>query len=112
MVAGTLQEKMLLWGQLKIQIGDLENQIKDEVLNLKETQKFGRVKATYSEGRGSYAYDLVAKELNPSPDIIKEFTSESTDWRKVCGKIGIPEEVKKKFFISGDPYVSLKIEAK
>lgn len=112
MVATTLAERMLLWGQLKLQLLEVEEKIKAQVMEVKETQEAGRVRAVYSEGRGSYDWKNMADFIVPNEEILSKFTTQSTDWKKVCEATGVPDEIKQNHYSPGKPTVSLKIEAK
>jgi hypothetical protein len=52
-----LAKKMLLWEQQRRLLDELEQGIKDAVLQLKATQTVGYVRATYSNPRKSYDYE-------------------------------------------------------
>lgn len=112
MVTNTLAERMLLWGQLKIQLLNLEEEIKVTVLDLKATQVAGKVKASYSEGRGSYDWEEIAQETGADEMVVAKHTAPTTNWKKVCDEIGVPEQIMRSHFSLGRPSVSLKIEAK
>lgn len=76
---------------------------------LRQTIKTEHATAVYSDGRGSYDYEAIAKILEPDPELIERHSRVSVDWRKVCEEAGMTEELKEKFYRPGKPYVSLKI---
>jgi hypothetical protein len=106
----SLSEDMAHWGVLKQQIDILEAKIKEEVLTLKQTQKVGRVIASYTIGRGSYDYQHLAYMLEPEDSIIQRNSKQVIDWRQVCEDINATDEQKKLFYTPGNPGVTLKIE--
>jgi len=108
----TLADKLERWAELRSELDKLEEEIRSEVLRLKQTISFGGVAAVYSEGRGSYDYAAIAKEMGlDRPDFMSKYEKITTDWRKLCEDL-IPspqlEELKSKFYKSGEPYVNIK----
>jgi hypothetical protein len=118
-----LAEKLETWQVLRTQIQDLEDEIREEVLRLGQSQRVGRSVARYTKGRGSYDYPSIAKELEAAysqigPDalakyqaIVKHDTVATTriDWRKVCEDAGVDDSLKSKHYTAGEPSVSLAI---
>lgn len=84
MNASELAQKMLEAEKLHSQLVELESQIAKAVYELKESQKVGNVKATYTSGRRELDWETPAK-LAPK-EVIEEFTEvkESVDYQKAC----------------------------
>jgi len=110
----TLAEKMSRWGILKAEMDLLEIEIEDEVLPLKKSQEFGDVIAKFNSGRGSHDFPSIAKEMNVSPDRIKEFTETKiiTDWVGLFKGFVVPEEIRLRHYKPGKPSVSVKLLSK
>lgn len=83
MNATELAEKMLLWEKNKKALDELEKEIQEEVLKLKETQVVGGCRVTYSGGRNTYDYESAGK-VAPK-EIIERYSTviETTDWKSV-----------------------------
>lgn len=105
-----LAEKIERWAKLQVEADILAAEITEEVMALKQTVKTGSAIATYSEGRGSYDYEEIAKYIEPDDEVVKRNSKVVVDWRKVCEESGLTEDVKQKFYKPGKPYVSLKLK--
>lgn len=97
MNASMLAEKMLEWEKKRRELDLLENWIKEQVLELGQTQTVGNVRASYSAGRKSYDYETAVNdwdkthEYGLSDDVLQKFTKHTTDWRGVCKHYNIEE---------------------
>ena len=123
-----LAGKILLWEEKKTELDNLEDEIKQEVLTLKLSQKVGNVSVSYTNGRRELDYETPGK-LAPAetiknnttinsfvdweevstlidPDIIVECTkeTETVNWSNVCKEAKIEADVIKE----GIPSVSIK----
>ena len=123
-----LAGKILLWEEKKTELDNLEDEIKQEVLTLKLSQKVGNVSVSYTNGRRELDYETPGK-LAPAeiiknnttinsfvdweevstlidPDIIVECTkeTETVNWSNVCKEAKIEADVIKE----GIPAVSIK----
>ena len=107
MDASALARDMLKWEQLRRQLDELEEAIKDSVLQIGQTQTVGNVRASYSKGRKSYDYQTAA-DGHPmvSEATIALFTTPSVDWRGICKHAGIDDVPIKS---QSGPSVSLKL---
>ena len=106
MVSHLLQE----WAALKKHLDEIEERIKEDVMRLEKSVKFGNVTASYTKGRGTYDYHAIASEANPPEDVISACTEPKTDWKAVCDTIGVDEELRQKYYRPGTPSVSIKIK--
>lgn len=77
---------MLLWEQKRRELDELEDAIKDTVLQLGTTQTVGNVRATYNGGRRSYDYETPGRAANI--EIIDRHTKQVIDWSSVCKDAG------------------------
>ena len=93
MDASQLALKMLEAEKLNKQIKDIEAEITAAVLELKDSQKVGNVKAAYTNGRREL--DWQAPALNAPADVIERFTTEteSIDWQKVCEVAEVQQDI-------------------
>ena len=104
-----LARDLLLWEQMRRQLDELEQAIKDTVLQLGQTQSVGNVRATYSKGRRVFDYEGAGQAADPGiiADYTKETVTVNTDWRMVCDVAGIEPPVKSQ----GKPAVRIKLTA-
>lgn len=97
---------VLAWEKKKRELDDLEQIIKQEVLERGESQTVGNVRVTYRNGRKSYDYEFAGKQA--PVEVIGQFTTEETviktDWRAICKHAGIIAP-----FSEGSPSVSIKL---
>ena len=93
MDASELASKMLEAEKLNSQLKALEEEITSAVLELKETQKVGKVKASFTTGRRELDWKTPA--LTAPQETIEKFTTshEVVDWDAVAEEA--PETVKK-----------------
>ena len=131
MNASELAIKMLQWEEMKRKLDELEDELKEAVLELGKTQTVGSVRATYSKGRSTYDYETpgnqasqkivaqhshteleidwmaVAKEAQYTTEHREKHTEviRITDWRKVCKAAEIDPLVVKQ----GEPKVKVKL---
>lgn len=111
----TLAEKMANWESLKLQLDEVEDEIKREVLALGSTQKVGRVEAKYkkSSTNGKYDYEGMCREVEPDVELIQEHTiypEPYIDFKKLAEACGVSEEIKKKHYqppANGAPTVTV-----
>ena len=79
-----LAADMLKWERMRCELDDLEQSIKDAVMQLGKTQTVGNVRASYSGGRKSYDYETAGRGADPG--LIADYTTETvvikTDWPK------------------------------
>ena len=110
MDASELAKMMLDWEKMRRRLDELEEAIRDSVLEIGTTQTVGNVRATYSKGRKSYNYREAA-DGHPmvSEATIGLFTKSTprTDWRGICKHAGIDDVP----YTQGDPSVSVKLLA-
>lgn len=89
-----LAQQMLNWEKKRRELDELEEAIRDTVLQLQKTQTVGNVRATYSKPRNSYDYEgPVQQRMEIGEEIDRELyftvlehtsTRTVTDWRAVC----------------------------
>lgn len=93
MDASQLELKMLEAEKLNKQIEEIEAEIIEAVLELKDSQKVGNVKASYTNGRREL--DWQAPALKAPIDVIAKFTTEtqSTDWKHVCEVAKVDQDI-------------------
>lgn len=84
MDASELASKMLQAEQKHNELVSLEKEIVEAVLELKETQKVGKVKVAYTAGRRELDWTTPG-QLAPK-DVIEMYTTrnKSTNWQSVC----------------------------
>ena len=112
--ATELAKLMLELGDLKREVADREEVVKDAVLATGQTQTVGNVRATYSAGRKTYDWESAGKTAAAvgalSAQIVSDHTtlipaSEKVDWRTACQDVGI-EDVP---FTQSEPSVTIKL---
>jgi len=110
MDASALAMDMLKWERKRRELDELEQAIKDAVLQLKQTQTVGNVRASFSKGRKTYDYQAAA-DGHPmvSDATIALFTTPKVDWRGICKHAGIDDGIPVKS--ESPPSVSLKLLA-
>lgn len=81
---GELMDKMTRWEALRREADELETQIKAAVMQIGHTQAWGKVKAEYSNGRGTYDWEAVARQSNIPEATVEMFTFPRIDWRALC----------------------------
>jgi hypothetical protein len=93
MNASELALKMLEAEKLNKQIKQIEAEIIEAVLELKDTQKVGLVKAAYTNGRREL--DWQGPAMTAPADVIAKFTTEtpSTDWKQVCEVAKVEQDI-------------------
>jgi len=79
-----LAADMLKWERMKRACDELEQAIKDTVMQLEQTQTVGNVRATYSGGRKTYDYTSIADHPLVSRETVLKFTTSKVDWRAVA----------------------------
>ena len=105
---------MLDWEAKKKDLARVEQEIKESVGVLKETQNVGNVRASYSQGRRELDYKSPGIEQLDA-DTIETYTEhvpqriieayDEIDWRKACQAVGVePVTVKE-----GTPSVTVKL---
>lgn len=106
MDASELAKKMLEWETLKRQLQEVEEAIKDTVLEIGKTQTVGNVRASYSGGRRSYHYQATLEMLGLADDErLAPFRSITTDWIAACKALVLTEIP----FDQGPPSVTVKL---
>lgn len=87
----TLPQLMLLWGSLNNEVDRVAELIENQVLQLKQTQVVGDIRATYGLGRGSFNYQKIAKSLEAEHRasygvFVTAHTAQSIiiNWRAIC----------------------------
>ena len=101
-----LAQDMLTWEKKRRELDNLEQAIKDTVLQLGQTQTVGNVRATYSKGRRSYDYRAAISDHGyRSPSQLSPWRKVTYDYRQACNELGI-EDIP---FTQGEPSVSLKL---
>jgi len=109
----TLAEKMKVLEDLHDQYNALEQEIKDEVMALGQSQQVGRVKATfYPNGQGKWDWESMAKSLEPDDELIKQFTEVkvTVKWNKLAERMNPSEEYKQRFYTAGNPFVAVSVK--
>lgn len=93
MDASQLALKMLEAEKLNKQIKEIEAEITAAVLELKDSQKVGNVKAAYTNGRRELDWQVPA--LKAPAEVIAKFTTEtqSTDWKQVCEVAKVEQDI-------------------
>ena len=113
-----LAKKMLEWQEAQAKADLLKMDIEQAVLAIRKTQTVGNVRATYSAGRKSYAYDEAFGEaLGKAGDLTMEalhllairdeHRKVIYDYRAICEAAGIKDVP----FTQSAPSVALKIVA-
>jgi len=82
-----LATKLLEWGEAKEALEALEQEIKDAVLTLGNTQTVGNVRATYSNGKTTFDYEAAGASADQAT--IEANTKTVVDWRGVCQDLEI-----------------------
>jgi len=121
----TLAEKMKVLEDLHDQYNALEQEIKDEVMALGQSQQVGRVKATfYPNGQGKWDWESWAKTYSNGnlnfDKVVEQYTETkiTIKWNKVVDELTLGgtkqlqelENVKERFYISGNPFVSVSVK--
>jgi hypothetical protein len=109
-----LTEKLARWKQLRKELDELEQEIRQEVMQLKKTIEFDGVVATYSSGRGSYDYVRIAQEAQIPEHVLRLYSKTTTDFRKACESYltqSYLQMMKQKYYIPGDEYVNIKFKS-
>jgi hypothetical protein len=106
----TLERLMARWSFHSAMADSLAQQIEMLVLAKKESVVTPDGVASYSEGRGSYDYAALAAAVRAPAEVIEQHTQAVTDWRAVCGAVGIPDHIKARFYEPNEkgPRVTLK----
>jgi len=78
-----LADTMLQWEKLKLELDELEEEITGAVLELKETQTVGNVRATYGHGRKKYDYERHGR-MYANPSTVLANSRVEVNWRAVC----------------------------
>lgn len=101
----TLPQLMLLWGSLDSEVNRIAELIQVQVLQLKQTQTIGDIRATYGHGQGSYNYQMIAGSSGSlltegAGEMVRIHTTETVNWKAVCADIEtkLDIEAKVKFF--------------
>jgi hypothetical protein len=84
MDASYLAKMMLDWEKVRRHLDELEEAIKDSVLQIGKTQTVGNVRASYSKGRKSYFYQEAIENLDLEPDVLVPFETVKVDYRSAC----------------------------
>lgn len=105
----TLPDLMRRWGMLSAELAMIEAVIKAEVLELQQSQTVGNVRASYSQGRGSYNYEALARTQHLDPLLIASFAKEVIDWKGVVDCLQVDEEIRRQYYTPGVPTVSIKL---
>jgi len=109
MNASELAQKMLVWEQQKRSLDALTAEIEAAVLELGQTQTVGSVRATYSGGRKSFAYDAAATQVGVTipQELVDEHTqtTQRIDWKAICEVAGVTDIP----FTQSEPSVSVKL---
>ena len=100
-----LASKMLEWETRKRELDVLTTEIEGVVLQIKQTQTVGNVRATYSQGRKAYDYREAVEKAGVPEDILERFTSSVIDYRSVCAN----EKLADVPFTQGEPSVTVKL---
>jgi len=103
-----LAKLMLQWETVKSRLDEIEQAIKDSVLQIGETVTAGNVKASYNKGRKSYEYNLIGKDA--PRELVEEYTKVTTNvnWRSlVIEGLGIPQDEVP--YRQSEPSVTVKI---
>ena len=104
-----LARDMLKWEQKKRELDELEQAIKDTVLQIGKTQTVGNVRATFSNGRKSYDYEGAIHNYHAQkplpPDFWAEYRTTDYDWRAMVQEL----EIGAVPFSQSPPSVSLKL---
>ena len=130
MDASELATKMLDWEAKKLELDNIESEIKEAVLELKSTQNVGSVTASYTNGRRELDYETPGRNAHIDyikahtvidmvvdwdavatlidPEIIEEYTheTETVNWSNVCKSAKIEPIVVK----DGTPSVTVKMK--
>lgn len=110
MDSSVLAKKMLVWEVKQKELNALTEEIKGAVLENKQTQTVGNVRASFSNGRKNYEYSTAVHRDKITTDQLKPFTkiipaSSVVDFRAACKELNI-ENIP---FIQSDPSVSVKL---
>lgn len=112
MNASALAETMLRWERQRRLLDELEEVIREAVLEIGKTQTVGNVRASFSGGRKAYDYQAGAMMVLDQTDaeaqrVINRYTAPVVDWRAVCQDIGLDSDAIP--YQQGNPSVSIKL---
>lgn len=108
MNASELALLMLTWEEKRKELDKIEDQIKDAVLALGNTQTVGNVRATFSKGKGEYDYQRALLDRGLTDDNLSSYEKITYDYRKAVLDLGIDIDP---YYTPGKPYVSVKLLA-
>ncbi len=104
-----LAADMLKWEQKKRELDELEQAIKDTVMQIGKTQTVGNVRATFSNGRKSYDYQRAVESYAAQglfvDDALAKHSKTVYDYKAICAElliVAVP-------FTQSPPSVSLKL---
>lgn len=108
MDASHLAQTMLQWEQVRRRLNEIEEAIRDSVLQIEKTQTVGNVRASYSRGRKKYDYQRAIDNLvDLEPDALVPFETIKVDYRAACKALDVQDVP----FKQSDPTVSVKLLA-
>ena len=108
MNASTLAKMMLQWETQKRRLNELEQAIRDSVLQIGKTQTVGNVRATYSKGRKKFDYKEAWKRHGYYTDIdIEKYKKVTYDYRAICRDASFDQDEIP--FTESPPSVSVKL---
>ena len=105
MDASELAKQMLLWEQVRRRLDEIEEAIKDTVLQIGKTQTVGNVRASYSKGRKSYDYKSAVEAEDVLPGELAPFEKVTIDYKAACETLGFINVT----FTQSEPSVSVKL---
>lgn len=109
----SLADKIKQYEETYFNLQALEEEIKEEVAQLGQSQQVGRVTASwFPNGRGKYDWESIAKSLEPDDEIIDANTETkvTVKWKKIAEQLEATDELKNRFYTPGNPFVSISVK--
>jgi hypothetical protein len=110
--AATLTRLLARWAYHRWMAAQLQAEIEPLVLAVGHTVETADARATWSEGRGVYDWEGLARALKAPKELLKQHAQVVIDWRAVCLELGVPESLKARYYTPPEgPRVTLKLLA-
>jgi hypothetical protein len=108
--AAALTRLLARWAYHQFLAQQLAGEITEQVLALGHSVETTDARASWSEGRGTYDWQGLARALKAPKELLKEHASVVVDWRAVCLHLGVPEALKERYYTPPEgPRVTLKL---
>ena len=110
-ISKALHTKMARFRKLKIELDQLQAEIKEEVLEIGETVRGDGICVTFTKPRHSYDYVGFCDQYEVPLATMKKFTKSVTDWRAIALDLGIEDgELEDFTTLADNPSIGFKIE--